>query len=146
MDTLALQASAVGTTRANDSELKRDQQVFTHFPKDPICEICRMTQTTRARCKSKYQTGADGISRPTTRRSQILNHDDKPRSDHWNDLIVQDGTSHWLHSYLTKNKDAQVTACCLWRFLLCQHLQWMHDKNTPHRSDTRGIAEELFDE
>ena len=27
--------------------------VFTHFPKDPNCEVCRMTQTTRTRCKKK---------------------------------------------------------------------------------------------
>ena len=59
--------------------------------------------------------------------------------------------------------DAQETASCLWRFLppfqkpgriftdilkefirARQELQWTHDTNTPHRVETKGIAERTF--
>ena len=50
--------SAVETTRANvsNSKPKSGHCVFTHFPKDSNCEVCRTTKITRARCKNRPVT------------------------------------------------------------------------------------------
>ena len=34
----------------------RNHNVFTYYPKDPSCEVCEKTKTTRARCRLKQQT------------------------------------------------------------------------------------------
>ena len=81
--------------------------MFTHFPKDPNREVCRMTETTLARCKYRPLKGADGISPATplgdliTTDHKILNLDDESRHVRPNALIVQDGYSFWLQSYPT---------------------------------------------
>ena len=104
-------------------QTNKDHNVFAHFPKDPNCDVCGMTQTTRARCKHRPLRRAVGIQPPTTLGEllttdpQILNLDDESRNDHSNALIVQDGYSHWLQSYPMTSKDAQETASCLRRFL-----------------------------
>ena len=67
-DALALKTKRrprFGDRKANDSKPKGDQHVFTHFPKDPNCQVCRMIKTTRARCKNRPLRRADGISPPT---------------------------------------------------------------------------------
>ena len=68
----------------------------THFPKGPICEVCRVTTTTRARCKNRPLTRASEIPTAATLGDRItadhsvLNLDDEPSNDHWNALIVHD--------------------------------------------------------
>ena len=47
------QFSVIATKRADDPKPQRDHHVFTHFPKDPNCEICRTTTTTRARFQNR---------------------------------------------------------------------------------------------
>ena len=39
-----------------------NHNVFTHYPKDPNCEVCKMTKTTRARCRIKPKKRVDGIA------------------------------------------------------------------------------------
>ena len=34
------------------SKPRRDDNVFTHFPKGLNCDVCQMTKTTRARCEN----------------------------------------------------------------------------------------------
>ena len=52
--------------RANDSEPWGDRNVFTHFPRDPDCQVCRKTQTTRVKCKYRPLKRTDEIAPPTT--------------------------------------------------------------------------------
>ena len=52
----------LGNKRANDSKPEGDHNVFTHDPKDPNCDVCGMTKTTRARCKNRLLKRPDGIS------------------------------------------------------------------------------------
>ena len=102
----------LGTKRANDFKPQGDHNVFTHFPEDPNCEVCRMTNTTRARCKNRPLTRVDGIPHLTTcgelvtADHKILNLDDESRNDYRNTLFVQDG-----HSKLAT--DAPETPSCL---------------------------------
>ena len=82
------------------------------------------------------------------------------RNVHRKALIVHDGYSYWLQSCPSDSKDAHERAACLRRFLppfqkprrfftgnakeflkACQDRHWTHDTNTPHRSETNGIAE-----
>ena len=44
---------------------------------------------------------------------KTLNLDDEIRNDQGNALIVQDGYSYWLQSYLSKIKDAQEYSVAL---------------------------------
>ena len=37
------------------SQPRGNHNVLTHYPKDPNCKVCKMTQTTRARCKIKIK-------------------------------------------------------------------------------------------
>ena len=159
-------ASVIGTTRANDSKPKGDRRVFAHFPTYPNCEVCRMAQTSRFKCKNKPLNRADEIpllstfGKFGTTDHNILNLDDESRNDDGNVLIVPDGYLCWSQCYPTKSKDAQETTSCLRRFLLpsqkpgriftnnsqefisvCQDVRWTHD--TTHRSETNGIAERV---
>ena len=55
-------ASVIVTKSANTSKPKGDHHVFTHFPKDPNCEVSRLTKTTRARCNNTPLKRADEIA------------------------------------------------------------------------------------
>ena len=37
--------------------------MFTHFPKDPDCEICKITKIARAPCKNRLDARGDRINR-----------------------------------------------------------------------------------
>ena len=140
--------------------------MFTHFSKYPNCDLCPMTQTTRARCKSRRLQGADLTALrisfgdlPAISEAPNLDLDDEPRNEHRNALSVEDGFSYWLQS-CPLDQDAAETAS-LWRkFSLpfqkpgiiyadnsrefikaCQDLQWAHDTKTPHRSEYNGTAD-----
>ena len=140
----ATQANVIGTKRANNSKPKRYHDMFTHFPKYPNCDVCRMTDHT---CQMQQQTSKNG---PTESSCHIR------RAHHSGTQNLESR----LQSYPTKTKDAQRTTSCLRRFLLpfqrlgriftnisqqvikaCQDLQWTHDTNTRHRSESIGIAE-----
>ena len=51
---------------------------------------------------------------------KILNLDGEGTHDHPNALIVQDGHSYWIQSYLTKTEDAAERASCLRKYS-CLH-------------------------
>ena len=39
----------------------RKHKLFTHFPKDPTCEVCRRTKASRAPCKRNLDAWADRV-------------------------------------------------------------------------------------
>ena len=75
--------------KAIDSKPKGDRDVFTLFQKDPNCDVCPMTKTSRARCKNTPLKRADGISQAAsygdsiTADDTLLNLDDEPKHVYW---------------------------------------------------------------
>ena len=161
-----------GDTLAKDTQSKEgiigsqprgNHNVFTHYPKDLKCEVCKKTKTTRARCRTKTKKCVDKIApsaefgAPITADDKILNVENELRCGHKNALIVQNDFTNWTQSHPMKTQDTSETTSCLHRFLppsqkqerdnsksfmqACQVLQWSHDTSNPHRSETNGVAE-----
>ena len=78
------------------SQPRGNRNVFTHYPKDPNCEVCHKTKTTRARCGIKPKKRVYGTAPPTkfgdliTADHKILNVENESRDGHKNTLVVQD--------------------------------------------------------
>ena len=70
------------------SQPRENHNVFTHYPKDPNCEVCKKTEKTRAKCRIKPKKRVDGIARSTkfgelnTADHKILNVEDESRCGH----------------------------------------------------------------
>ena len=137
--------------------------VYTHFLKDPNCDICLRTKITRASCRRRTGTVV-------------------PRAENFGDLHLQIAKfsvkkvnretiidmpwwyKMWPHSGYTrtrvKQKTSQETQTSLQKFLeptrkpkviytdpslefgkSCEELSWNHCTSTPHRSKTNGVAE-----
>ena len=67
----AVVTDAVGDTLAKESKRKKgtigshprgNHNEFTLYPKDPNCQLCKKTNTTRARCTIKPKKRVDGIA------------------------------------------------------------------------------------
>ena len=54
----------IGQRRPNVCAPTSKTNVFTHFPVDLNCEICKMTKTARARCETKPQKDVDSLLPP----------------------------------------------------------------------------------
>ena len=78
---------------------------FTHFPKDPNCEVCKECKTQRSRCKSCPDGKPDGLPEPKafadaiTADHAILNEEDKSRDNDRAVCVIQDQHTHWLQSH-----------------------------------------------
>ena len=137
--------------RAKSGTGSGNYSVYTHFRKDPNCDICLKTKITRASCRRRTGTVV-------------------PRAEHFGDLITADhkilseeSESRNNHRYavvVRKTKTSQETQKSLMMFLepmtkpkviytdkslefgkSCEDLCWNHCSSTPHRSETNGIAE-----
>ena len=62
-DTLAI--SAKSKTGIIGFQPRGNHNVFTHYPKDPKCEVCKKTKTRRARCRIKPKRRVVGIALST---------------------------------------------------------------------------------
>ena len=77
------------------SQPRGNHNVFTHYPKDPNCEVCHKTKTTRARCGIKPKKRVYGTAPPTkfgdliTADHKNLNVENESRGGHKNTLVVQ---------------------------------------------------------
>ena len=58
-------------SRANVSKPTGGQHEFAHFDKDPNSDVCRMTNTTRARCKRTLLNHVRGIPPRAALREQV---------------------------------------------------------------------------
>ena len=89
------------------------------IPKDPNCEVCRMTWTTRARCRHRPLRRAGEKPLPATFGKQIaaahaiFNLDNESKNDHRNDLIAQDEYSYWIQISLAKKQRCTRTSILL---------------------------------
>ena len=137
--------------------------VYTHFPKDRKCEICKRTKITRAPCrrrKGEAVPRAEKIGDLITADHKVLSDNCESRNNHRHAVVVQDLATQWIQAYPCKTKTSQETQRSLQKFLepernptviytdnslefgkACEDLSWNHCTSTPHRSETNGIAE-----
>ena len=137
--------------------------VYTHFPKDPNCDICLKAKITRASCRRRAGTvvsKAERFGDLITADHKILSEGSESRNSHRYAVVVQDLATQWIQSYPCKTKTSQETDRSLQKFLdptrkakviytdnslefgkSCEDLSWNHCTSTPHRSETNGIVE-----
>ena len=143
--------------------------IFTHFPRDPNCEICQLHKVTRAPCKSKQRyTESDKMPPPRkfgdliTADHKIINEDDQSKEGDRAVCVIQDQFTYWLQAYPSKTKSAKETMEAFQDFLgqqqVCERVYAytdnseelqkalsdmgiLHDTSTPYKSETNGIAE-----
>ena len=137
-----------------------EHSVFTHFPKDPNCEICLKTKITRASCRRRAGTvvpRAENLGDLITADHKVLSEECESRNNHRYAVVVQDLATQWLQSYPNKTKSSQETQKSLMKFLepnrkpkviytndslefgkSCEESSWNHCTSTPHRSETNG--------
>ena len=136
--------------------------VYTHFPKDRNCEICKRTKITRAPCRRRNGGAvprAEKFGDLITADHKVLSECES-RNNHGYAVVVQDLATQWIQAYPCKTKTSQETQRSLQKFLepernpeviytdkslgfgtACEDLSWNHCTSTPHRSETNGIAE-----
>ena len=137
--------------------------VYTNFPKDRNCKICKRTKITRAPCRRR---NGEAVPRAVnfgdliTADHKVLSDNCESRNNHRYAVVVQDLATQWIQVYPCKNKTSQETQRSLQKFLeperkpkviytdnslefgkACEDLSWNHCTSTPHRSETNGIAE-----
>ena len=137
--------------------------VYTHFPKDRNCEICKRTKFTRAPCRRRNGEAvprAANFGDLITADHKVLSDNCESRNNHRYAVVVQDLATQWIQAYPCKDKSSKETQRSLQKFLeperkpkviytdnslefgkACEDLSWNHCTSTPHRSETNGIAE-----
>ena len=137
--------------------------VYTHFPKDRNCEICKITKITSAPCRRRNGEAvprAEKIGDLITADHKVLSENCESRNNHRYAVVVQDLATEWIQAYPCKTKTSQETQRSFEKFLepernpkviytdnslelgkACEDLSWNHCTSTPHRSETDGIAE-----
>ena len=155
------EASLEPTTKRREDLGKHS--VYTHFPKDRNCEICRRTKIIRARCRRSHgeaEPRAEKFGDLITADHKVLSDNCESRNNHRYAVVVQDLATQWIQAYPCKTKTSQETQRSLQKFLepernpkviytdnslefgkACEDLSWNHCTSAPHRSETNGIAE-----
>ena len=155
------EASLEPTTKRREDLGKHS--VYTHYPKDRNCEICKRTKITRAPCRRRNGGAvprAEKFGDLITADHKVLSDNCESRNNHRYAVVVQDLATQWIQAYPCKTKTSQETQRSLQKFLEpernpkvtytdnslefgkgCEDLSWNHCTSTPHRSETNGIAE-----
>ena len=93
--------------------------VYTHFPKDRNCEICKRTKITRALCRRR---SGEAVPRAVnfgdliTADHKVLSDNCESRNNHRYAVVVQDLATQWIQAYPCKNKTSQETQRSLQKF------------------------------
>ena len=140
--------------------------VYTHFPKDPNCDICLKTNMTRGSCRRRAGTVVPRAENfgdlMISADNKVLSEESESRNNHRYAVVVQDLATRWIKSYPCKTKTSQETHKSLMKFLeptrtpkvihtdnslefgkSCEEISWNHCTSPPHRSETNGIAERV---
>ena len=145
--------------RAKMEPVSGMHSVFTHFPKDPNCEICLKTKITRASCRRRANAvmpRAENFGDLITADHSFPSEESESGNNYRFAVVVQDLATQWLQSYPCKTKSSQETQKSPMRFLeptrkpkviytdkdfgkSCEELSWNHCTSTSHRSETNGI-------
>ena len=112
-----------------------ERSIFTHFPKDRNCEVCKRTKITKAPCRKRtsnpvlraehcgglitrdHKVLSGGcVSRKHHRHAVVVTTDHKvlsegceSRNHHRHAVVAQDVATQWLQSYPCKTKSSQET-------------------------------------
>ena len=89
--------------------------VYTHFPKDRNCEICKRTKITRAPCRRR-----DGEAVPRaanfgdliTTDHKVLSENCDSRNNQRYAVVVQDLATQWIQSYPCENNFSRNEGAC----------------------------------
>ena len=95
-------------------------QCITHFPMDPICDICLRTTITRASCRKRLGTvvpRAENFGDLATADQKVLSEESESRNNHRYAVVVQDLATQWSQSFQCKTKTSQETQKSLQKFL-----------------------------
>ena len=101
--------------KADTSKPTGRHNVSTYFPKDPNCEVCKLTKATRAPCRNRPEAREDRFRLPQKKLrcysggSERSHEENECRLQHRFAVVVHDPNSHWIQSYPTKNETAQET-------------------------------------
>ena len=139
------------------------RSVYSHFPKDRNCEICKRIKITRAPCRRRNGGAvprAVNFGDLIIADHKVLSDNCESRNNHRYAVVVQDFATQWIQAYPCKNKNFTGTQRSLQKFLeperkpkviytdnslefgkACEDLSWNHCTSTPHGSETNGIAE-----
>ena len=85
------EASLDPTTKRREDLGKHS--VYTHFPKDRNCEICKRTKITRAPCRRRNGEAvprAANFGDLITADHKVLSDNCESRNNHWYPVVVQD--------------------------------------------------------
>ena len=94
--------------------------VYTHFPKNPNCDIFLKTKITRASCRRHAGTGvprAENFGEVITADHKILGEESESRNNHRYTIVVQNLATQWLQSCPCKSKTSQETQISPMKFL-----------------------------
>ena len=99
---------------SHDSDSERPTEVtsrkhciFTHFPKDPNCEVCLRTKLTRAPCRRRTDEAvhrAEKFGDLITADHKVLNVEGEFRNNHRYAVVLQDLATQWIQSIRVKQK------------------------------------------
>ena len=102
--------------------------VFSHFPKDPNCDICLKTKITRAYCRRRANAvmpRAENFGDLIAADHKVLSEESETRNNHRYAVVVQDLATQWLQSYQCKTKTSQETQKSLQKFLEPTRKPWV---------------------
>ncbi len=104
-------AKAKPKAKAKKKDVRKTQvskdakhNIWTRFPKDMTCDICRACKTDRAHCRSREPGAVDALPIPLnfanalTADHAIINEDDKSREEDRVALVILDRATQWLQS------------------------------------------------
>ena len=94
--------------------------VYTHFPKDRNCEICKRTKITRAPCRRRNGEAvprAEKFGDLITADHKVLSDNCESRNNHRNAVVVQDLATQWIQDYPCKKQNFTRTQRSLQKFL-----------------------------
>ena len=87
-------------------------RVYTHFPKDRNCEICKRTKITRAPCRRRNGEAvprAENFGDLITADHKVLSDNCESRNNHRHAFVVQDLATQWIQSHPCNTKTSQET-------------------------------------
>ena len=106
----SLEASLEPTTKRREDLGKHT--VYTRFPKDRNCEICKRTKITRAPCirrNGEAVLRAVNFGDLVTEDHKVLSDNCESRTKQRHTIVEQDLVTQWIQSYPCKTKTQQET-------------------------------------
>ena len=100
------EASLEPTTKRREDLGKHS--VYTHFPKDRNCEICKRTKITRAPCRRRSGEAVPRVDKfgdLITADHKVLSDNCESRNNHRYAVVVQDIATQWIQAYPCQNKN-----------------------------------------